>query len=83
MGWKNSKSTLLDLLSFNDVLFIQEHWLFQEKLHVLSNFHNDFTAVGVSGMDNCVLLHGRRYGGCAILVPKSLLPFVSLINCVA
>ena len=49
---KNSKSTLLDLLSFNDVLFIQEHWLFQEKLHVLSNFHNDFTAVGVSGMDS-------------------------------
>ena len=58
-GWKNSKSTLFDLLSFNNVLFIQEHWLFQENLHVLLNFHNDFTAVGVSGMDSCVLLHGR------------------------
>ena len=82
-GLNNSRSTLLDLLSFNDVILIQEHWLFQEKLHVLSNFHNDFAAVGVSGMDSCVLLHGRPYGGCAILVRKSLLPFVSMINCVS
>ena len=28
-------------------------------------------------------MHGRPYGGCGILVRKSLLPFVSLINCVS
>ena len=68
-GLNNSRSTLLDLLSFNDVILIQEHWLFQEKLHVPSNFLNDFTAIGVNGMDSCVLLYGRLYdGGCTILV---------------
>ena len=33
---------------------------------------SDFLSVGVSGMDDTVLLSGRPYGGCAILCRKSL-----------
>ena len=33
---------------------------------------SDFLSVGVSGMDDTVLLSGRLYGGCAILYRKLL-----------
>ena len=64
---------------FNDICFIQEHWLFEEQLNLL-NIHNDFLYTGVSGMESTRLLHGRPFGGCAILYRKSLVPHVARLN---
>ena len=73
------RPAVLDLLHFNDICFIQEHWLFEEQLNLL-NIHNDFLYTGVSGMESTRLLHGRPFGGCAILYRKSLVPHVARLN---
>ncbi len=41
------------------------------------DFDSDFVSLGVSGMDSSSLLQGRPYGGCAIIIRKSLLGNVS------
>ena len=42
--------TIIDiLLQFNDIIFIQEHWLFQAQLHLLGeiNEHINYVVKGV------------------------------------
>lgn len=78
-GLNNGKCTISDLLQLHDICFIQEHWLFNENLLEI-NLHNDFLHVGVSSMDSSVLLHGRPYGGCAILFRKSIISSVSMLQ---
>ena len=78
-GWNNGKSIVADLLETHDICLIQEHWLFADHLNEL-NFHSDILSVGVSGMDSSVLLHGRPFGGCAILFRKSLIGSVSMLS---
>ena len=68
-----------DLLDTCDICFIQEHWLFTEHLSDLNSV-NEFTSVGVSGMDSGILLCGRPYGGCGILYCKSLSPYVKTLH---
>ena len=64
--WYSGQVVVDDLLLSNDICLIQEHWLLQNQLNLLSIDPN-FLSVGVSGMDNSKLLIGRPYGGCAIL----------------
>ena len=61
------------------VLFKNTAWLFDGHLKDL-NFNKDILSVGVNGMDSSVLLHGRPYDGCAILVRKSLIVAVTFLS---
>ena len=78
-GWNSGQVAVHDLLLSNDICLIQEHWLLQDQLNLLSIDPN-FLFVGVSGMDNSKLLIGRPYGGCAILYRRSLLFCTSHVN---
>lgn len=44
---------------------MQEHWLRNDGLRVLSNVGNDVSYWGSSGMSDDVMLTGRPYGGVA------------------
>ena len=56
-----------------DILLIQETWLLETDIaNVLSSLHNDYLFTGISGMDSTRILHGRPYGGVAVLWRKSL-----------
>ena len=41
-------------------------------INKINEVSSDYLSVGVSGMDDSVLLSGRPYGGCSILYRKSL-----------
>ena len=72
---------LCDTLQF-DLIMLNEIWLVPVLMYKIHNFHNSYTYYGKSAMDNIVssgLLKGRPYGGCAILVKKSLVNLVSNI----
>jgi len=60
------------LLQNVDVLMIQEHWYFENDLNSIVNSMDGIHVYGTSGMDPSNLLHGRPYGGCAILYSKHL-----------
>ena len=68
----NRKLVISDLLLFNDIVLIQEYWLFDEQLHQV-NICNNHTSVAVSGMDSASGIHvGRPYGGVAIIWNKCI-----------
>ena len=54
------------LLKDNDLVLLQETWLFDWEQHKLCD-DDSVRAIGVSGMDPQVPLVGRPHGGCAIL----------------
>ena len=81
-GWNTGHLAVLDLLQSSDICLIQEHWLLSEQLNRL-NIHDDFISTGASGMDSAVLLHGRPYGGCAIIYRRSLLPHITRLNTIS
>ena len=58
------------LLQFNDIIFIQEHWLFHTQLHLLGeiNEHINYVDKGVDKNDMILpICMPRGYGGVAIL----------------
>ena len=60
------------LSNISDFLLIQEHWL-QEKDNNFFNKHlQNVNSHVTSGMDPTELLHGRPFGGCAILWKSNL-----------
>ena len=62
-----------DICERCDILFLQETWLCEQELPLLSTIHNDFYARGVSSMnDRDGVRVGRPYGGLGILWRKSL-----------
>ena len=73
---KNIKTSLGELQSLCnscDVLCLQETWLLDCELSLLTNVHSDFYAKGTSSVKICDnVLHGRPHGGTAILWRKSL-----------
>ena len=82
-GWGSGSNYVSILLKAYDLIFIQEHWLLPDHLGAL-NISDDFISVGVSGIDTCnsELLVGRPFGGCGILIRKSLASNVRrLRNC--
>ena len=57
----------------HDFVFIQEHWLLPNELHLLSAIHSDFFAFSHSSVDlSSDILVGRPFGGTAILYRKQL-----------
>ena len=55
------------LMTTNDIVLVQEHWYMASELYNLENMLNDVRVIGISGMDESVLLQGRPHGGCAII----------------
>ena len=59
---------LLDLLN---IVMIQEHWLNDKQLSHLP-FSPGYSVHIIFFMDSSQILHGRPYGGVAIIIPDSL-----------
>ena len=76
----NRKSIIKELLSANDIVFIQEHWLFNEQLHHIGELSNCHMCHAKSGMEMEVIHQGRPYGGCAIFWKKNLCKKVELLD---
>ena len=54
-------------------MFIQEHWLLRDKLHLLQNISEEFIVFSKSSIDDGKLLIGRPYAcGTAIFIRKSI-----------
>lgn len=74
-GLKSSINHIKDLCTFNDVILLQEHWLYNDELVLLNSIDNDFIGCGVSAMNfNDRLVTGRPYGGVAVMWKKSMSP---------
>jgi len=73
---KNVKTSVPEIQSLCDkcdILFLQETWLLDQELTMLSGLHNEFYSRGLSSMDTSLgVHHGRPYGGLAILWRKSI-----------
>jgi Reverse transcriptase (RNA-dependent DNA polymerase) len=72
-GFKQNWSYLQDRTQFNDIIFVQEHWLLSDELNLLGNINNDFVVFAKSSMNaKCEkgLLKGRPFGGVAVLVRR-------------
>ena len=70
---KSSIQDISDLCNSYDLIFLQEIWLFQHELSLLSNISSEFEGFGTTAMDtsNGIIL-GRPYGGVAVLIRKSI-----------
>jgi hypothetical protein len=80
-GFNKVKSAYIKSLLTNcTILFLQEHWLSEEQLRLLSDIDAEFQCAGVSGFDNSDILIGRPFGGCAILWRSDLLVTVSTLS---
>jgi hypothetical protein len=53
-GFNMGLGFLSDLCDSNDIVAIQEHWLPKNKLHQLHTVNNNFTAYGISSMNNAM-----------------------------
>ena len=52
---------------------MQETWLFEHELHLLSNISSDFEGFGTSAIDiSNDIFSGRPHGGVAVLIRKSI-----------
>ena len=64
------------------MVFLQETWLFNFELHILSNISYDFEGFGVSSIDDSTgIVRGRPYGpyeGMAIIVRKKYRRLIEL-----
>jgi len=82
-GFNQGKVLLPELCKFSDIILLQEHWLYDDELHLLDEVDVGFLSVGSSAMSTssqCRVRHGRPFGGVGIMVRKSLLP---VFKCVA
>ena len=70
---KSSINEVQELCTKCDVILLQETWLRECELGILSNVSDGFYGKGVSAIDDsCKVLSGRPYGGTAVLWKKSL-----------
>ena len=70
-GMKNSIVDIYELCKYNDLICLQEIWLFNFKLNIISTIHPDFESYGISAIrDSEEIVQGRPHGGLAILVRK-------------
>ena len=63
---------LKSLMNKCNIIFIQEHWFFQNEICMLEQNIDNINVFGVSPMDDKALLVGRPHGGCAIMYSKSM-----------
>ena len=74
---KTSMDEIRELCKFSDIVFLQETWLTDKEIPILSQISNDFYAKGISSIDTSShLLSGRPYGGLAILWKKTIGAFI-------
>ena len=78
-GFNNGLSYLPVLLDSFDVILLQEHWLSDSELTKLC--FSGFVTNAISGFDDSVLLHGRPFGGCAILYRQNFVSSIKQVNC--
>ena len=74
-GFNQGKVFLPTLCGMNDVILIQEHWLYGDELHLIGKMHTDFVAICTSVMAESSgngPRRGRPWGGVGIMVRKSL-----------
>ena len=78
------KGSLLDLQNLSmewDIMFIQEHWLAKQELHLLSTVSEQFSFLATSPLDfSYGPTIGRPYGGLAILWRKSLSTCMDIVG---
>jgi hypothetical protein len=71
-GFNKHKAPYLgNLIEKCSFLFVQEHWLCDAQISTLNCNNNYFMVHGVSGFHNNQVLHGRPFGGTAILWHKN------------
>ena len=71
----NSIQDICDLCNSYDLTFLQENWLLNKKLHLLSNIHvySDFEGFGTSAIDSSnSMFSGRPHGGVVVRIRKSI-----------
>ena len=83
-GLKSSIHDIQALCSSYDLISIQESWLFQFELPLLSKIHREFEGFGISAIDDSTgIVRSRTYGGMAILIRKqyrSMAQFYTYLN---
>ena len=80
-GYKNNWDFLQQLLSSNNIVFVQELWFYDSELPLLSMLSNDFIVYAQSGMTNATqkgMIRGRPFGGVAVFIRKSFCHLTSL-----
>ena len=77
-GFNNGLSYLPILLESFDVILLQEHWLSQSDLSMLC--FDGFITTAISGFDDSAILHGRPFGGCAILYRQCLISSITQLK---
>ena len=71
---------LNDIYAAHDFVLLQEHWLLDSQMHVLSDNLPDAVFHGVSGMEQDTFLTGRPYGGCCVIWKRSTACHVTPID---
>ena len=75
-GLKTSLGALKKLCSDNDIVMLQETWLYEDELYMLNNIHCEFNGTGTSAMDlQAKIIKGRPHGGVGFLIRKSIFQF--------
>jgi exonuclease III len=72
---KTGGTSISEILKDNDIILIQEHWLFHSQTSIISDINSDinFVAKGVDINDPLLLVSlPRGYGGVAIVWKKNI-----------
>ena len=78
---KSSRAELVKCVNEFDIIFLQETWLMESELTLLSEISTNHYAVGISSMDTTNgVITGRPYGGIGILWHKSIGPSCTVIR---
>ena len=72
-GLKSSVPEIINISKECDILLLQETWLLDFELPLLSNLCDGFYGKGISNIDSsCDVLRGRPHGGLAVLWKESI-----------
>ena len=76
-----SKGVVNKLCSENDIVLLQETWLYNDNLNVLNSLHHNFNGFGISSMNSTDrLISGRPHGGIAFLWKNVLSHCVEIVK---
>ena len=72
-GLKNNLQDVSELCHQYDFIFLQETWMFNYELHILSTISHDFEEFGISSIVASVgIVRGRPYGGWQFLYESNI-----------
>jgi len=78
---KSSVDEIREMCDRCDILVLQETWLMEHELTILSQIHSEFHGKGLSSMQSDAgILTGRPFGGLAFLWRKSIGQSVKIIS---